>query len=124
MSVFANKLFGLFGGQNRSTSTANNSDKTVQSGAAAGGSFDQSPVVVWEAANDLEAQVIVSQLNSENIPAMIKGEALGTIYGLAHGSLATTAVLVPAPLAEKAIALLEAEYAIEDEDDDMSRENS
>ena len=79
------------------------------SGATTGGSSSQEPVVVWEAANDLEARIVKGRLESAGIPAIVRGEALGTIYGLTTGSLAATDVLVPAPLAEEAIALLESE---------------
>ncbi len=71
-----------------------------------GGKDDQTPVVVWEAANRMEAEIVAGRLHSEGIPAIIRGEALGTIYGLTTGSLAAATVLVPAPLAEKAVALL------------------
>lgn len=71
-----------------------------------GGKDDQTPVVVWEAANRLEAEIVAGRLHSENIPTIIRGEALGTIYGLTTGSLAAATVLVPAALAEKALQLL------------------
>ena len=45
-------------------------------------------------------------MESEGIPALIRGEALATIYGLTAGNLAVAKVLVPAPLADKALALL------------------
>ena len=71
-----------------------------------GGKDDQTPVVVWEAANRMEAEIVAGRLQSEGIPALIRGEALGTIYGLTTGSLAAANVLVPALLAEKALAIL------------------
>jgi hypothetical protein len=82
-----------------------------QSGSTAkattgGGKEDQTPVVVWEAANRMEAEIVAGRLHSEGIPAIIRGEALGTIYGLTTGSLAAATVLVPAALADKATALL------------------
>jgi hypothetical protein len=77
------------------------------SAATTGGDLDQEPVVVWEAANLLEAQVVKGRLESEGIPAIIRGETLGAIYGLTTGSLAAADVLVPAPLAEKARQILE-----------------
>ena len=78
---------------------------------------EQVPVVVWEAANPLEAQVVKGRLASEGIPAMIRGEALGNVYGLTVGSLAQTDVLVPRALAETAIESLtsEVEWLEEDE---------
>ncbi|MEZ4621750.1 MAG: DUF2007 domain-containing protein [Caldilineaceae bacterium] len=80
---------------------------------ATGGELDLEPVIVWRATNEMEAQVIKGRLESEGIPAIIRGEALGAIYGLTSGSLAEMAVLVPAPLAERAEALLFAEEAVE-----------
>ncbi len=77
--------------------------------ASTGGELDQEPVVVWMAANQMEAQVIKGRLESEGIPAIIRGEALGAIYGLTTGALAESAVLVPAALAEKAEALLQSD---------------
>lgn len=71
-----------------------------------GGGSSQEPVVVWEAANLMEAQVVKARLESEDIPAFIRSEAAGVIYGLTAGSLARADVLVPGPLAEKAVALL------------------
>jgi hypothetical protein len=71
-----------------------------------GGGLDNEPVAVWEAANLMEAQVVKGRLESEGIPALIRGEALATIYGLTAGNLAVATVLVPAPLADKALALL------------------
>lgn len=71
-----------------------------------GGKDDQTPVVVWEAANRMEAEIVAGRLQSEGIPAIIRGEALGAIYGLTTGTLAAANVLVPALLAEKALAIL------------------
>ena len=78
----------------------------TNTGTTTGGGTTQEPVVVWEAANNLEAQIVKGRLESEGIPAIIRGEAIGSIYGLTTGSLAATDVLVPAPLAEKAIDIL------------------
>jgi hypothetical protein len=88
--------------------------------ALTGGEGEQEPVVVWEAANLLEAQVVKGRLASEGIPALIRGEALGAIYGLTTGGLAAADVLVPAPLAEKALALLNDEEPWDEEEADES----
>jgi uncharacterized protein YbbC (DUF1343 family) len=71
-----------------------------------GGGKDDQPVVVWEAANRMEAEIVAGRLRSEDIPAIIRGESLGAIYGLTTGSLAAANVLVPAALADKALAIL------------------
>lgn len=94
--------------------------ETPQTGqTTTGGEGDQEPVVVWRAANQMEAQVVKGRLESEGIPAIIQGEALGAIYGLTSGSLAETLVLVPAPLADRAEQLLyenETEVLVDDEE--------
>lgn len=95
---------GQTGAQQKATSTT-------------GGSSSQEPVVVWEAANPMEAQIVKGRLESEGIPAFVRGEALGKIYGLTSGRLAATDVLVPAPLAEKALEILQTEAVwLEDEE--------
>lgn len=81
-----------------------------------GGKFSE-PVVVWEASNKLEAEIVKGRLESEGIPAIIRGEVLGSIVGLTTGSLAVTDVLVPAPLAERALELLNSEVIWEEVDD-------
>ncbi len=87
-----------------------------------GGGTEHEPVVVWEAANRMEAEIVKGRLESEGIPAIIRGEALGTIYGLTTGALAVTTVLVPAPLAEKALDILSAEVEWDETDDADSPE--
>jgi len=71
--------------------------------------MDQEPVVVWEAANPMEAEIVKSRLEADGIPATIRSEAVGQIYGLTMGGLAAADVLVPALLAKRAIALLESD---------------
>ena len=77
--------------------------------ATTGGGKGSEPVVVWEARTHLEAEIVKGRLASVDIPASFRGEVLGQIYGLTTGQLAATAVLVPAPLAEKALTLLYSE---------------
>ena len=85
--------------------------------ATTGGGWSQEPVVVWEAANLMEAQVVKGRLESEGIPAFVRTEALGVIYGLTAGGLARADVLVPGPLAEQAFELL---YDEDEESEDES----
>lgn len=89
-------------------------DAATGSTSLTGGGSENEPVVVWEAANALEAQVVKGRLESEGIPAIVRGEALGAIYGLTTGGLAVTDVLVPAPLAQKALEVLGIELVEED----------
>lgn len=79
--------------------------------------METEPVVVYEAANSLEAEVVKGRLESEGIPALIRGDAASTIFGLASGNLAKAEVLVPEPLAERALTIL-AETVTEPEADD------
>ena len=102
------------------------SDEQAQAATTAttGGSIDQEPVVVWVAANQMEAQIIKGRLASEGIPAIIRGEALGAIYGLTTGSLAECAVLVPAAIAEKAESILGSEEAWATDEADHAEEKT
>jgi len=93
--------------------TSRNSTRTVT-----GGRGTAEPVVVWEAPHLLEAEIVKGRLEAEGIPAIIRSEALGQIYGLTAGGLAKADVLVPAPLAEKAVELLSSEYE-EGEDEEQ-----
>ena len=80
-----------------------------------GGEGDSEPVVVWEAANLMEAQIVKGRLESEGIPAIVRGETAGSLYGLTTGGLAAAEVLAPAPLADKAIQILNEDVAWDDE---------
>lgn len=70
----------------------------------------------------MEAEVIKGRLESEGIPAIIRREAIAGIYGLTSVGLAAAKVLVPAPLAERALALLEDSF-VDDEAGASEREN-
>jgi hypothetical protein len=85
-----------------------------------GGSLSQEPVVVWEAAHLMEAQVVKGRLESEGIPAFIRSEAAGVIYGITAGNLARADVLVPAALADKAVDILFAEESLDDDTGDQT----
>lgn len=112
MTTNSDALPGWFKGkqprQSDESGDAPPSDESAQN-ATTGGGVDQTPVIVWEAANRLEAEIVAGRLQSEEIPAIIRGEALGAIYGLTTGSLAAAVVLVPAALAEKALEILSAD---------------
>ncbi len=104
MTAYPDKLPGWFGkelGANNATDPP-----ATRATSTTGGDLDLEPVVVWQAANPMEAQIVKGRLESEGIPAFVRGEALSAIYGLTTGSLAAMDVLVPAPLAEKALELL------------------
>ncbi len=54
-----------------------------------------------------EAMIIKSRLDSEGIAAVIQQEAVGSVLGLTVGPLGAAKILVPEPLAEQALALLD-----------------
>ncbi len=58
----------------------------------------------------MEAQVIKSRLDSDDIPAVIQQESIGAVMGLTVGGLGSASVWVPEPLAERALALLNEEF--------------
>ncbi|HXF62906.1 MAG TPA: DUF2007 domain-containing protein, partial [Caldilineaceae bacterium] len=107
-------------GATSGTASGSTSGATTSSATTGGGS-DQEPVIVWEAANRLEAQIVAGRLQSEGIPAFLLGESLGPIYGLTTGSLAATVVLVPAPLAAKALEILNTDVDWDESADDPDR---
>ncbi len=85
-------------------------DASGRSAAAelTGGGKGQIPwKLVYTAANRTEAEVIRARLESEEIPVLLAGEAIGIIYGLTTGPLAQVSIMVPAPLAERARGILE-----------------
>ena len=104
MTTLADLLPGWFKRKAAGDAAAEAASTTAS--VTTGGGSEQEPVVVWEAANPLEAQVVKGRLESEGIPAMIRSEALSALYGLTAGGLAHADVLVPAPLAGKALEIL------------------
>lgn len=54
----------------------------------------------------LEAQVMKSHLESEGIPALLRYEGAGLIYGITIDGLGETSVLVPADLSQEAREIL------------------
>jgi hypothetical protein len=78
-------------------------------------------VVSW-----IEAEVMRSKLESEGIPCLLQREAAGAVFGITIGPLGEVRVLVPEPLADRAIDLLsedvgDADIVGEDETDDEPR---
>lgn len=114
MSAWSDHLPGWFG---KRTPSSDVEEETVTTHTTTGGGLDHEPVVVWEAANLMEAHVVKGRLESEGIPAIIRGEALAAIYGLTAGNLAVAKVLVPAPLADKATEILTHVWEDEEEDE-------
>jgi hypothetical protein len=122
MSALTDRLPGWFKrkGEREETTPAANSTPSITTG----GGLDQEPVVVWDAANVMEAEIVKGRLESEGIPAFIRSEAVGGLYGLTAGNLAAAQVFVPAPLAEKALDLLTGDEDVEAAPTDDQMEES
>ena len=120
MSALTDNLLGWFRRRNTPATDGSEQSDPATASTTTGGGSDGEPVVVWEAANVMEAHVVKGRLESEGIPAIIRGEALATIYGLTAGNLAAAKVLVPAPLAEKALDVLFADDGSLDEAEEES----
>lgn len=66
-----------------------------------------------------EAAIIRGRLESEGIPAQVQQEPAGVAIGLTVGLLGQAKVLVPEPLAEQALEILNRPYQeLEDDEDD------
>jgi hypothetical protein len=106
MSFSLSTLADLLPNWFRRRSSSAETEVTTTGTTTGGGGTETEPVVIYEAANEMEAQVVKGRLESEGIPAMVRTEAAGIIYGLTTGGLGRADVLVPALLAERALALL------------------
>jgi hypothetical protein len=71
--------------------------------------------------NPGEAAIIKGRLESEDIPAVVQQEAVGSVLGLTVGPLGSARVLVPEPLVEQAAAILEQTFEVagEGEEDEI-----
>ena len=75
--------------------------------ATSPGRIEATPwIVVAANLNPGEAIVIKGRLESEEIPVIMQQEALGSVLGLTVGPLGSAKLLVPEPLADRALALL------------------
>ena len=64
-----------------------------------------------------EAAIIKGRLESHDIPAIAQQEAIGSVFGLTIGPLGSARVLVPEPLAERALEILAETFEPDDEDE-------
>ena len=81
-----------------------------------GGSQETKWVQIGTNLNPGEAVVIKGRLESEEIPVVVQQEAIGSFIGLTVGSLGSANVLVPEPLADRALAILAETYDTNEED--------
>jgi hypothetical protein len=71
-------------------------------------------VTIYKAANQIEAELIKGMLDSEGIPALLKYESLGQVYGLTIDGLGQVEVQVPTKYAQDAENLLNSMDEIEE----------
>jgi hypothetical protein len=72
-------------------------------------------LTIYKAYGQIEAEIIKGRLNVENIPAMLKYESLGSVYGLTIDGLGQVEVLVPLKYAEQAREILGRDADLEPE---------
>lgn len=66
-----------------------------------------SKLVAVYTGNYMEAQVMKAHLESEGIPALLRYEGAGMIFGITIDGLGETTILVPDHLAEEAMEILQ-----------------
>lgn len=63
---------------------------------------------IYVANGQPEAQIIKGRLENEGIPAILRYESLGLVYGFTIDGLGQVKVMVPSPMAQKARNILAA----------------
>ena len=69
--------------------------------------MDKEWVVLCSANGEVEGNIIKGKLESEEIPVILRQEAIGKFYAFTIDGLGETKVLVPAHLKEKALKILD-----------------
>lgn len=91
--------------------------KPVRTAETTSGGRESVPwVVVAENLNPGEATIVKGRLESQDIPAVIQQEALGTVLALTVGPLGSARVLVPEPLANQALNILAETFELSEDD--------
>ncbi len=74
----------------------------VSATARAGGGGDDEPVMIARVNGQIQIEMAQAALQEAGVPAYIKRESVGLVYGLSVGSFGSAEVWVPRPLAEQA----------------------
>ena len=93
---------------------ASNRNKSKTGETTSGHSESSRLIEVAVNLNPAEAFIIKGRLESEDIPAFVQQEALGSVLGLTVGPLGSAKVLVPEPLVERALDILAETYELEE----------
>jgi hypothetical protein len=70
--------------------------------ARTGGDNDDGPALIARISGQVRIEMAREALEDAGIPAYIKRDTMGAVYGLTVGALAAAEVWVPRPLAEQA----------------------
>src|SRR5688500_15161916 len=86
--------------------TKDEDESRVNTTARFGGGGNNEPVLVATIHGPVEIEMAKDALAEAGIPAHVKQNSLGPVYGLSVGSFGSAEVWAPAPLAEQAYDLL------------------
>ncbi|MGF1507760.1 MAG: DUF2007 domain-containing protein [Chloroflexi bacterium] len=114
MGGFVLRLPGWLGGR------SNADDNDSEAADAERGKGDDEPApwrAVLETLDEVEARLAAARLEDEGIPTRIRREAASTAIPVNVGILGRIDVLVPEPMVEKALIILEAVLMDEDHDE-------
>ena len=70
--------------------------------ARTGGPGDNEPVLIAQISGPVRIEMAQEALRDADIPAYIKRDTMGMVYGLSVGPLAAAQIWVPRPLADQA----------------------
>lgn len=106
-------MWRLFG----AGSSRSEDDAAEQAGEAGGGDDEPAPwVAVLTVFNWVQARLAAARLQDEGIPAQIRQEAVSTALPVSVGILGRIDVIVPEPMVDKALGILEDVEALEGDD--------
>ncbi|MFA5628665.1 MAG: DUF2007 domain-containing protein [Dehalococcoidales bacterium] len=72
-------------------------------------------IEVYKAKGELEAQTIKGMLDGYNIPSILRSNAAGSVHSFLFDGMGEVRIMVPASLAEEALAIINSECPIDPE---------
>ena len=76
-------------------------------------------VTVYIASNQVEAEIVKGRLETDGIPAVLRYESAGLVYGITVNGLAQVEVQVPSSALQTAREILQREYHLESNQPDQ-----
>ncbi|MEM7033454.1 MAG: DUF2007 domain-containing protein [Chloroflexota bacterium] len=95
---------------------AADTDKTASTDTTPGGDEPIRWEVIGVNLLPAEAAIIRGRLESMDIPAIVQQESIGSVMGLTVGPLGSAKVLVPEPLLDRALSILDDTFEADDFD--------